>query len=516
MIKQPKLVSFLLFVQAFLACLKVAAIAAVYTDFGFSGIHIGFALTANLDELQSVYPNWFKEIHLTFRVMKSGVPLAFVLIFFIYRPWLKLILRKVKFTEREFWKNTALLMVSTLVFLCVSEGVLRIARWTPGQIIYSQWFHQVDELCLMDCFTTDSVGIFKVDTAVPDKIRERYRNRKWLKMLPEVRGFKLKDWRVLPEIGIISLQNDWEDETNSASNEFKKKLLGIQRGGLRSCFDSVIMNYQMNPFNKDGFYSIPFSSNCPDKKKILLLGDSFTWGHSSVDKAGSFSNTLLSRGHMVYNTGISGADVAQYKMVLETYFNRIQPDIVVVNFFMGNDVEYFQRKPSQGSPIMYTTNAGNLNTFQHGVQISGADSTYQTILRSLAIPEVDWISTIAAKTVVGTLVWRFMVNNSVIDFQFPKVREEPEVPYCKTELQEMKEFCLEREVPFVISVIPELVDGKLEGGAALPSLFSDLPYVEAELKPEMYNSKDGHFNEEGHLFYANYLQKVIRDTIQPE
>ena len=511
--KRLKIDGFWLYVQAFLACLIAVGIVALYTDFGFSGIHIGYALTATLEELQTCYPTWFKEIYSAFLAMKIGVLSALFLVFFIYRPWLKLILRNAGLTEREFWENAGLFMASALLMLSISEIGLRFCGWYPGQVRYSKLFHQVDELKMMEGFTTDSAGIYKVDLNVSSKVRERYRNFKWLETLPFGVRFDMRRLGFLSETGVISLRNDWKDETNSGSNEFKENLLRIQRDGARNCFDSLIVHYQMHPFNEDGFYSIPFSARCPDRKNVLLLGDSFTWGHSSVDKTGSFSNTLLSRGYMVYNTGISGADVAQYKKVLETYLNQIQPDIVIVNFFMGNDVEYFQRKPNQDSPIMYATNAGMLYSFQYGVQISGADSTYKMVLKNLVIPEVNWINTIASKTVIGSFVWRFLVDNSIIDSHFPKVPTQPEVPYCKTELQEMKAYCQTKNVPFIISVIPKLGEEKLEGAVTVPSLFFDINYTEPEMTSEMYNTKDGHFNEKGHLVYANYLDSLIQNKL---
>ncbi|MCF8464386.1 MAG: hypothetical protein K9G41_06080 [Flavobacteriales bacterium] len=497
-------------VQAFLVCLMVLGAITVYTDFDFFGIKIGFILTATIEEVRKGYPNWFSEIYRLAQIVKWSVPALFVVIFMLFRPWISYIAQEQNLLDSEFHKKSLLLAGSIIIALCLSEVLLRAAGWIPGQLTYSPWFKQVDKLYPLDGFTTDVDGIFKVDTSVSKKTVEHYLNcKKSHKTSDETINFI--DWGIMPEVGVICLQNNWKHKTNSGSNEFKEMVNRIRNQGSKTCFDSLITIYQTNPFNDDGFYSIPFSSNCHGMKKVLLLGDSFTWGHSSIDKSGSFSNTLLSRGYLVYNTGISGVDVAQYKTILEKYLDVIQPDIVIANFFMGNDLEYFQRKPSKDFPIMYCTNAGNLMTFQNGMQVSGMANTYAAVVNGLVVPEVNNLNSLAAKTVIGTLVWRFLSHMSMVESHLPKTIERPNEPFCKIELEKMRLYCEQRQIPFLLSVIPQLVNGKLEGAQTINSLFSELSYVEPEMTIDMYNGIDGHFNEQGHQFYANYLEQIVKN-----
>ncbi|NQU67405.1 MAG: SGNH/GDSL hydrolase family protein [Candidatus Marinimicrobia bacterium] len=399
-------------------------------------------------------------------------------------------------------QNLALMGFSLIITLTVAEVALRLIGWMPGQVKYSQWFHPVNSLHLVDGFTTDTNGIFKVDTSIAHIVG------KICKSSPDILNsstFNSVEQNIIPEVWLVY------NNTNTGKNEFQNRIRGIKTGQLKDCFDSTLIHYQNNPINDDGFYSIPFSTHCGNRTKVLLLGDSFTWGHSSLDKTGSFSNILLARDYIVYNTGVSGADVAQYKRILETYFEQIDPDVVVVNFYMGNDVEYFHRIPQQDSPILYNTNAGNLYSFQYGVQYSTMESTYAMVVHHMNIPEVTVLNRMAASTAMGTIVWNYLVQIGVYDPQFENVLDRPEIPYCNNELEWMLEFCNRNKTQFILSVIPNLNKGNLDGASTIPHLFDGIPYNAPDMSPELYKQDDLHFNEKGHLFYANYLEKLIEE-----
>ena len=261
--------------------------------------------------------------------------------------------------------------------------------------------------------------------------------------------------------------------------------------------------------NSDGFYSIPFQTKIEGKTKVLLLGDSFTWGHSSKNKTGSFANTLLARNYLVYNTGISGADMPQYLRILETYLDSIDPDVVVLNFYLGNDVSYYLRSPEPGLPIHFNTNAGNLMAFQDGIQFHNMHDAYDNIMRNTVIPGTSLINRILSKTVISTLLWKVLVRLGIIhhDYFIPAPR--PEIPICNAQMRELMTFCDNRNRKLIVSVIPNLVNDRLDDVASFPHLFDEIPYHEPEMTLDMFSHRDGHFNERGHLFYANYLEKLI-------
>lgn len=403
-------------------------------------------------------------------------------------------------------KNIILAGMSLIICFVLLEISMELAGRHPGQIRFSQWFNRVEKVVPVDGFTTDENGIFKVDTAVVARVE-----RLFIERTDTDFGFNWKTANVVPEVGIVALQPYAKNETTSGQNELKRKLSSIGSRQKMDCFDSLLVAYFNQPINADGFYSIPFDANCTDRKRILLLGDSFTWGHSTIDKTSSFANTLLARGYLVFNTGISGTDPAQYRKILETYIDELEPDIVIVNFYIGNDVEYFERVPTKETPILYNTNAGNLNTFQYGVQYSGLEQTYEMVLKHMSIPQTNLRNRIASKTALGTLIWDVAVKRRILHPHFEDMLPVPDTPFCNREIERIQGLCESKGIDFILSVIPNLNGNKLEGVETVPNLFRGLEYQTPQMTTDMYVQTDGHFNESGHLFYANFIENLIRE-----
>lgn len=453
---------------------------------------------ATFSELKTGFPNYYPVVAL------ANVILDYVII-------LCSMLYALRKLGRVTIQNLGLVSVSVLFALIVAEVALRTIGWTPGQFQYNKWITPVDSLYAVKGFTSDQHGIYKVDTTVAFAIRK----------LRHTDFSTLQDWgpelarlKVVHEVGAVfkdhlNLENELE-----ASTEFRATLNQSKSTNASSHFSSVFVNYLKSPINADGFYSIPFRNDTTGKTKVLLLGDSFTWGHTTSNKLLSFSNTLLARGYLMYNTGISGADPAQYQKLLETYMDKIDPDVVVVNFYLGNDVSYHKRTPLSGVPIHFSTNAGNINSFQGGVQFETKEEAYNNVMRNMAVPQTSRLNVFLSKTVVSTLFWQGLVKVGLVDHEYFYENPRPEIPYCNKEVKAMLDFCNSRNKPLILSVIPNLVNDSLYKTNSFKHLFDSLPYNEANMGLNLFSRSDGHFNDEGHLVYANYLQHLIDSTVQ--
>jgi len=247
--------------------------------------------------------------------------------------------------------------------------------------------------------------------------------------------------------------------------------------------------------------------------KVMLLGDSFTWGHSTENKTSSFANTLLARGYWVYNTGISGVDVAQYLQVLKVYFDSILPDVVILNFYMGNDVSYHARTPTAGVPVFFSTNAGNIMSFQDGIQFTDKDLAYRNMMDEMTIPKTTWLNRLASTTVFGTMAWHAALKLGIVHRTYLTYPSRTEIPYCNDEILQVSQFCRSRGVPFVLSVIPNLENGNLNRAHSVNRLFENMDFVEPDMQVDMFNAHDGHFNEIGHRHYADYLERLIKEAV---
>ena len=78
--------------------------------------------------------------------------------------------------------------------------------------------------------------------------------------------------------------------------------------------------------------------------RILMLGDSFTQGNEvPVDKIFSKLleyrlNQTSDRAYEVINAGVRGGSPLQYYLWLKTEGLKLKPDIIILNFYLGNDI----------------------------------------------------------------------------------------------------------------------------------------------------------------------------------
>ncbi len=85
-----------------------------------------------------------------------------------------------------------------------------------------------------------------------------------------------------------------------------------------------------------------YSPEKGDKYRIISIGDSFTFGNG-VEVNGTFSKLLEAQlkkdnnNIEVINFGVSGIDLSEYYQRLEHKGPEYQPDLVLINIFVGND-----------------------------------------------------------------------------------------------------------------------------------------------------------------------------------
>ncbi|MDB5284059.1 MAG: hypothetical protein JWO06_3134, partial [Bacteroidota bacterium] len=297
--------------------------------------------------------------------------------------------------------------------LLLGEFVLRfLFGIQPGIILKTGSFHKVNKLKQLNGLYADSNGIFKATQSAAQDIVAKLQHDSYLRLIIN-HIFKERNNEIETKSLIWDFALSKKDENNPLSIYLNRLGQNLPHG--LSDFDSAIIYYAMHPINAEGFKSIPFKQY-KGKKKILMLGDSFTWGHSASHKTRSFADLLLYRGYAVYNTGISGADPAQYLAVAQKYIPLLKPDIVVVNFYMGNDIAYFKRELKPGVPIFYSTNAGQLFSCNDGVAFDTPEKAYAFVLKHYSIPEENnTFNYICAKSSMGTLLWKILNDYHKVD-----------------------------------------------------------------------------------------------------
>jgi len=297
--------------------------------------------------------------------------------------------------------------------------------------------------------------------------------------------------------------------------------------------DSILNSYLENPINAAGFRSIPFKPYSDSKKtKVLLIGDSFVWGFSANPIFNSYADLLLTKDYLVYSAGISGTDPAQYAAIAAKYIPILNPDIVVVNFYVGNDFMAFKRKVSKETPHEYFTASGFLDSYPAGVYLSFEEALvfYNSISK---IPQNNLVNIFCSKTRIGTLVlWKTFFALEIVKHPdltaYYTTRDKPlleKAEITKVYIDQISELCKKYSVPSVFAVVPEepftlsnkaYIKNKGKNKRALDVVFRDIPYdFPTSLCSNNY-APGGHFNNVGNRVYAEFLDDLIKSRMSKE
>lgn len=107
--------------------------------------------------------------------------------------------------------------------------------------------------------------------------------------------------------------------------------------------------------NSAGLRDSEFSIERNSKKRIVVLGDSFTQA-LQVDLQDTFHGLLeadYSHDIEIYSFGMAGYGTAQAYLAYETLAKNYDPDVVVLAFYPGNDIQDNSKELSQGYPRPY-------------------------------------------------------------------------------------------------------------------------------------------------------------------
>lgn len=104
--------------------------------------------------------------------------------------------------------------------------------------------------------------------------------------------------------------------------------------------------------NSEGFRDIDHEVGDSDRFRILMLGDSFTEGRQ-VDLESTFFRkveekfNLIEEDVEVISLGVAGYGTNNSLQALKCYGLKYDPDLVILNFFNGNDIfdNYFRQSP---------------------------------------------------------------------------------------------------------------------------------------------------------------------------
>jgi lysophospholipase L1-like esterase len=274
------------------------------------------------------------------------------------------------------------------------------------------------------------------------------------------------------------------------------------------------------PINSNGFRAPEFADMDTVKHKILLIGDSFTWGLTAQPLDSCFADLLKKMVEgTVINTGIPIADPAQYEAIAHRYIPILHPEKVIVMFYLGNDIMPQPRPTIPDKPFYYYTNAGAMMADDGAVHLNSAQDAYDYYTRRkfFLIHPVGFFEKVIAKSALLSRIYSLKYRWE------EKIEAEQaitDMSVTQKYLYSIVNICKENHCSLQIILIPEIKEAdkalaffeKRYKGFFADGTLSKCTYIPEGNTPKNYVPyPDGHLNNAGHRFYA---KKIAEQLIQ--
>jgi hypothetical protein len=434
--------------------------------------------------------------------------------------------------------NRSLVIVSIVVTTVVFELLLRLFGYHPGMFRKLSGFKPVDELVIYENYNTDQMGIYSFSSVVTDSLKRHFDREKGKTVSKAIKE-KLYDVDRVPEV--LSAFNELYTQQHATihlTSSIKRKLKNenwdsefvelyaslIQANSVDDGWTKAVLDYVQWPFNKAGFRSIEFNREVQDRPKVLLVGDSFLYGLYASPFFNSFADILLARGYAVYNAGIAGTDPAQYSAIVAKYLHIIQPDLVIICFYPGNDFMPFYRNPSANEPHEHITNAGFFMSNPAGKYLNPQEA-YLHYLAQISIPKhLTFFNRLCSFTSISSLFWASLWKLGLV--QGPA--DQPSADFSKEAvitahyLNKIAQSCKEYSTTYMIAEVPDIFgihnNDNVVAAYPIPDslqfLFDQHDWhFPSNFTENDFASGDNHFNNSGSLKFANFLEQLILSNV---
>ncbi|MFD2569927.1 SGNH/GDSL hydrolase family protein [Spirosoma soli] len=205
-----------------------------------------------------------------------------------------------------------LLFLGFLVVFVFFHSKLNVTFEYPYHDFLDNIYIRLAKICLLLLLLIEVMRVFYYGVIKNDKAP------KWLSNLATLL-LPLSALLVLLEIGFMFISQSHE-------------------GGLTLASHIWFERY-WKPITAEGYRDVEHTDTL-GKKKVLVVGDSFTAGHGLKEEDERYSNVLGqklgSQNYVVYNLGISGSDTRDEFKRLQEF--KVKPDVLVVQYF-PNDIE---------------------------------------------------------------------------------------------------------------------------------------------------------------------------------
>ncbi|MFT5128425.1 MAG: hypothetical protein ACI8W8_002035 [Rhodothermales bacterium] len=266
------------------------------------------------------------------------------------------------------------------------------------------------------------------------------------------------------------------------------------------------IHHQVNPA---GFRGAAFGAKLPGKRRVVFLGDSFTFGEGVRDDHTYAEITAQALNAEACNLGVGGYNTSQAAKALKTVGLGLEPDAVILGY-VPNDAEppLFMIDPQTGQPLRRNREASI--EWEAGPQKAPTSMLYRSRLAQLV-----W--QLSQQQRLGKQTVSYYQSLYAADSEGWRESEEA--------LREIIGLCRERDIPCVVLMFPILVDlseshpfasiheqvGRVVRDAG--GIFVDLlPAVKGQDARDLrVHPTDQHPNERVHAIVGELLAETLRE-----
>lgn len=325
------------------------------------------------------------------------------------------------------------------------------------------------------------------------------------------------------------------------------------RGSLK--YDETIGYMPRDGFNdKKNFYD-----NYDAFKKVLVLGDSFSWGCCADKEKGyvDLLNEYYKKSNILFfNTGVGGYGQNNQLAVLNKYFDVIKPNIVLLGFYTGNDFwdnlmpldryTAFPKNWVNHYEVILTKNSAKLrkrslievlNYYKRSIgchTLTEQNNSFKGLVRdrlvfTTRIGTQMWLLASSIKIKLNMFVKGKTQSNWKVENELRRdAKDNYSYEITKKHLKEIKEFLVQKNVPLYILLIPDISEStttlvRSKNYHTATILFKELnltfidPFDVLTLQDYvggMTGSKNGHWNNSGHLKMFKKTVSYFKDTFE--
>ena len=262
----------------------------------------------------------------------------------------------------------------------------------------------------------------------------------------------------------------------------------------------IYSGFYKGNINKLGYrdYNFDFSLSTNDKVKIVILGDSFTWGFGvrSEQRFTNLLNDKLSNTSLIFNLGKNGSDTKEeYKRLIDY---PVKPNILILQYFL-NDIEGASKENGQ-----------SVKGFSLYKDLNGLSEFM--IRNSFILNYIYWLIPRGKHSTYIEFLSSAYNNQDILDSHL-------------SDLDNILNYCKSNEITPYLIIIPFMNDLDLSHKLLTPIethlIEQDIRFInfvdilkDIPIKIRMVNSNDGHMSAEVHKLVAEELYNMLHLLVE--